>query len=106
MHQPHSALVLVLVLAGFLSSCVTQPRQFIITSSDSSANPTESRKLDLNRATAAELERLPGIGEVLAARIVEHRTKYGSFRRTEHLMLVRGMSEGKFRELSALVTAR
>jgi competence protein ComEA len=47
--------------------------------------------LDLNRAGAAELDALPGIGPVLARRIVEHRTRHGPFRRVEELRAVRGV---------------
>lgn len=60
---------------------------------------TISERLNLNTATSAEFERLPGIGAVLAARIIEHRARYGRFRRAEHLMMVRGVSETRFRAL-------
>jgi competence protein ComEA len=66
---------------------------------ESSATP-----LNINEATREELERLPGIGPALAARIVEHRERHGRFRRAEHLMLVRGISERRFRQLSPHVT--
>jgi competence protein ComEA len=47
--------------------------------------------LDLNAATTAELDALPGIGPVLAARIVEHRRLHGSFRSVEELLSVPGI---------------
>jgi competence protein ComEA len=47
--------------------------------------------LDLNRATAAELDGLPGIGPVLAARIVAHRQRHGPFASREELLAVRGI---------------
>jgi competence protein ComEA len=61
--------------------------------------------VNINTASPEELERLPGIGKGLAARIVEYRTQYGRFRRTEHLMMVRGISERRFRAMQALITA-
>lgn len=61
-------------------------------------------RVNLNRATPEELERLPGVGPALAARIVEHRRRHGPFRRAEHLLSVRGISERRFRELQSLVT--
>ena len=61
--------------------------------------------VSVNRASREELERLPGVGPVLAARIVEHRERHGPFRRAEHLLVVRGMSDRRFRELRPLVTA-
>lgn len=50
-----------------------------------------SKPLDLNRASAQELDALPGIGPVLAARIVEARERQGGFRRMEDLAAVRGI---------------
>lgn len=49
------------------------------------------RPIDLNTATTAELEMLPGIGPVLARRIVERRTAHGAFRRVEDLLEVKGI---------------
>lgn len=54
-------------------------------------DPTYVRLIDINRAPAAELELLPGIGPALAARIVEHRQAHGPFRRVEDLTSVRGI---------------
>jgi competence protein ComEA len=51
------------------------------------------------------LEKLPGIGPAFAARIVEQRERYGPFRRAEHLMLVRGISERRFRQLRPFISA-
>jgi competence protein ComEA len=53
--------------------------------------PTARAPLDLNTATAAELDALPGIGPVLAARIVEHRRLHGAFRSVEELRSVPGI---------------
>lgn len=67
------------------------------------ATPDPTR-LNLNRASRDELERLPGVGPSLAERIIEHRERHGPFRRAEHLMVVRGFSARRFRELRHLVT--
>jgi competence protein ComEA len=48
---------------------------------------------------------LPFIGPELAAEIVQFRTQHGPFRRVEHLMLIRGISEKRFRKIIALVRA-
>ena len=67
---------------------------------------TEGTSLvNINTAPSQELENLPGIGKVIAERIVAHREKYGPFRRPEHLMMVRGISDRKFREIRSLITA-
>jgi competence protein ComEA len=47
----------------------------------------------------AELDALPGIGPVLAARIVEHRRAHGPFRRVEELRAVRGVGPRLFERL-------
>lgn len=59
--------------------------------------------LNLNTATAAQLESLPGIGPGLAHRILEYRRKHGPFKRSQDLIIVRGMSATRFRQLAPLV---
>ena len=55
--------------------------------------------LNLNTATAKELEALPGIGPALAHRIVEFREKKGGFKRVEELLAIPGISERKWKAL-------
>lgn len=66
--------------------------------------PTEPGPLDLNRATTQELTTLPGIGEVLAQRIVDYREAHGPFRSVDELIAVEGIGEGKLEKLRELVT--
>jgi competence protein ComEA len=63
-----------------------------------------AQRIDINTASAAELEKLPGIGKGLAERIIEHRETFGPFRRTEHLIIVRGISDRRYRALRDLIT--
>ena len=65
--------------------------------------PQSAELIDVNAATEAELIRLPGIGEGLAKRIVEHRSRYGPFRKPEHLMMVEGISDARFRRVRHLI---
>ncbi|MEM9189667.1 MAG: helix-hairpin-helix domain-containing protein [Myxococcota bacterium] len=51
----------------------------------------QGETLDLNRASAEELQRLPRIGPALAARIIAHRTDVGRFEGPEELVEVRGI---------------
>ena len=53
-------------------------------------------RLDLNRASARELDSLPGVGPVLAARILDHRERYGAFREIDDLRAVRGIGPKLF----------
>ena len=57
----------------------------------SGTNLPEARPIDLNRATAAELDQVRGIGPALAARIVARRDEVGGFARVEDLIEVRGI---------------
>ena len=65
---------------------------------------TPAGRVDLNRATARELDALPGIGPVLAARIIDHRERAGRFRRIEDLLAVRGIGPRLFERLRTRVT--
>ena len=57
--------------------------------------------VNINTASAAELDTLPGIGAKTAARIVEYRQKNGPFKKVEELMNVRGVGEKNFLKLKA-----
>jgi competence protein ComEA len=74
---------------------------------DGAASPPEvagEGLVDLNTATVAELDGLPGIGPVLADRIVAHRDEQGPFRSVEELEDVPGIGPAVFAELSGRVT--
>ncbi len=60
--------------------------------------------VNINTASAAELDALPGIGAKTAARIVEYRQKNGPFKKVEELMNVRGVGEKSFLKLKAQIS--
>lgn len=60
--------------------------------------------VNLNTATLVELQTLPGVGPVLAQRIVDYRDQHGSFAAVEELRSVSGIGEARFAELKGLVT--
>jgi competence protein ComEA len=62
--------------------------------------------LDLNTATVPELDGLPGIGPVLAGRIVSHRDTHGPYRSTDDLLAVPGIGPRLHARLAPLVTVR
>ncbi|NUT06360.1 MAG: ComEA family DNA-binding protein [Hamadaea sp.] len=61
-------------------------------------------KVNLNTATAAQLDALPGVGPVLAERIVAYRDRKGGFRNVGELRQVEGIGDAKFEQLKDLVT--
>ena len=80
---------------------ITEPQK---TSQTSAITPTKGSKwLDINRATVQELQALPGIGEVLARRVVEQRKARGSFRAVEDLLEVKGIGEKRLNSLRPLI---
>ena len=96
-------LLLVIVFCLNLASCSSERKRAAAASE--SELITAVSTLDINSATVAELEQLPNIGPKLANNIVEHRDKFGKFRRKQNLMLVDGMSAQRFREISHLLRA-
>ena len=61
-------------------------------------------KINLNTATPAELDTLPGIGPELATRIVAYRAEHGGFRSVDELRQVSGIGESRYAEIKDLVT--
>jgi competence protein ComEA len=59
--------------------------------------------IDLNTATAEQLDTLPGVGPVTAAAIVAHRDEHGPFGSVDDLLDVRGIGEAKLEQLRPLV---
>jgi competence protein ComEA len=110
--QPHLAplsqrLAIMALLAIVVSGCIKrdftqQPN--LPPPNLSSTQQTSKPPININTASAAQMEKLPGVGKALAARIVEHRETYGPFRRAEHLIIVRGFSDKRFRALQELIT--
>jgi competence protein ComEA len=62
------------------------------------------QKIDINRAEHWLLEALPGIGEVLAQRIVDYRSQNGPFKRIEDLLKVSGVGEGTLEKIKDYIT--
>ena len=60
--------------------------------------------LNINTATIPELDELPGIGPVLAQRIVDYRTTCGGYKAVEELLKVNGIGDAKLMEIIDLIT--
>ena len=67
------------------------------------AKISTSNPLDLNRATAAQLDSLPGIGPVTAQRILDYRSKVGRINSVEELKKISGLGGAKFEEIKNLL---
>lgn len=82
-----------------------EPEEAVQTVMEEPSDAADDR-LDLNTATAAELQELPGIGEVIAQRIIDYRDLCGHFLDPEQLMEVDGIGEAKYEKIRDLVTVR
>jgi comEA protein len=67
--------------------------------------PAPAGKVNINTASAEQLTALPGVGEKLAARIVEYRQKSGGFKTPQELMNVQGIGEKNFQKIQGYLTA-
>jgi len=63
-----------------------------------------TQKIDVNRAEPWLLEALPGIGEILAQRIVDYRSEHGPFKRIEDLLKVSGIGSAIFEQIKDYIT--
>lgn len=79
-----------------------------LSAEDFSAETRNSResmdyRLDINTATKSQLMELPGIGEVMAERIVAYRTEHGMFSSIDALLQVEGIGEKKLQQIEKLI---
>ena len=88
----------ILFLVVLLAACSTR-----VEYSATNADAPSSNAININTASVDELEKLPHIGRKTAEAIVEFRTANGPFRRVEHLMQIRGVSEERFENLRPLI---
>lgn len=92
----------ILLVFLFLSACAQDP--MVATQPGNAGNSAAfEHAININTATLDELQRIPHIGEKLAERIIEYRTVNGPFRRVEHLMLIDGISDKRFRKIRPMV---
>jgi competence protein ComEA len=66
------------------------------------SSPSTS-KININTASATELQQLPGIGPVLASRIIEYREAHGPFRKPEDIKRVSGIGDATFERMADLI---
>jgi competence ComEA-like helix-hairpin-helix protein len=93
-------IILILILFLMMTGCTSH----VVYEEHTSVAAVQSA-LNINTATAEELESLPYIGRKTAEKIVQFRAENGSFRRVEHLMQIRGISEKRFLEIQPFLKA-
>lgn len=95
-----------LLFCAFIGLSFLHERSAAPTARTEHTAPAEETALvELNTADAETLQTLPGIGEVLAQRIIDYRTENGPFETIEEVMEVQGIGQGKFEELKYYITA-
>jgi len=98
------ALFVLLALAALAVAPAAAQQKSTPKSTSAKGAPTASAPLNINTATLAQLETLPGLGRAVAERIVEYRDKNGNFKKVEDLMNVKGIGEKSFLKLKPLIT--
>ncbi len=96
--------VIVLLLGALMSGPAAIAQQPASPLAADAAKAAVQPSVNLNTATLAQLQTLPGVGPALASRIMEYRQKNGSFKKIEELMNVKGIGEKSFLKLKPLVT--
>ena len=94
----------VAALAIVPAAAQSHPDQTRTPTGVSRSTPPPASPIDLNTATQAQLESLPGIGAKAAQRILEFRQKNGGFKKIEDLMGVKGVGEKSFLKLKPFIT--
>ncbi|MDQ2839151.1 MAG: ComEA family DNA-binding protein, partial [Actinomycetota bacterium] len=90
---------------GLATVAPAPPDSLSSTGGDPAGTGPAAGPIDLNAATASQLDTLPGVGPVLAQRIVDWRTQHGRFDSVDQLQDVSGIGDAKFADLKSLVTA-
>lgn len=102
----------VLSFAGFLESPSAPSNALSVKQVDASTEqPPQSPPMmvadaghvDINRGTADDLRRLPGIGPVLAERVIRHRQEHGKFGSIRDIQNVKGIGEKRFAQLEPYI---
>ena len=94
----------IVLVVGLVAAAVSAQEAGRPATKASAATASAGAPINLNTATVAQLETLPGIGKSTAERILEYRQKNGSFKKVEDLMNVRGIGEKSFLKMKALIT--
>jgi competence protein ComEA len=98
------SLVATAVLALFIGTSPIVASQEKPAKGKPAASAQANAIVNLNTATAAELQTLPGVGAATARLILDHRQKNGGFKKIEELMTIKGIGEKSFLKIKPRVT--
>ena len=99
-----AAVIGMVIVGGAGLSAVAQDGGAKKTVREQAASQEVSQKININSADAETLTRLPGVGPVIAQRIVDYRTENGAFKELQDLIKVRGIGPKTFEKLSAMIS--
>ena len=86
------------------SSSMLSPSTSVTSSSSSSSKNTS--KVNINKATEAELETIPGIGPSTALKIINYRNENGKFKSIEDVKNISGIGDAKYEKMKNYITIK
>ena len=92
------------VVTENLARLVVDGEQINIGGAARNAGGSSDGRVSINSASASQIEQLPGVGPVLAQRIVEYRDAHGSFRQLRDLLNVPGIGDSKYAQIADMAT--
>jgi competence ComEA-like helix-hairpin-helix protein len=92
-HSRHGLIAVASLAMAFMALCAVMP----------SMAAAAGAQIDINSASAEQLTAIPGIGKVMAERIVQFREQHGPFERVEDLLKIKGIAEKSFQRIRPYV---
>jgi len=101
-----STIVAVVLVAAPPPAAAVDAATGVTQATSPSQSQTKQELVDINIATAVDLQAVPGIGEALAGRIIEFREEHGRFEKVDDLLNVRGIGVTSLEKLRAYLVVK